>query len=142
MPVNRDLGLLPEVFEKYPDIQAVYLFGSSAEGTVREDSDLDLAIFPGSESLRKKKLDILTDLAQLGFCNADLVILGEDDIVLLYEVVRHNRIIYQTDAFDRCVVYSRVIRLYLDLLPYLEVQRKAYKKRILHGQTRGSSETT
>lgn len=41
-----DLQVLPEVFRKYPDIQAVYLFGSFATGNVHGESDLDLAIVP------------------------------------------------------------------------------------------------
>ena len=36
------LGLLKTIFEKYPGIQAVYLFGSSATGRANAGSDLDL----------------------------------------------------------------------------------------------------
>ncbi len=63
----------------------------------------------------------------------DLVFLDTDDIVLKYEVIRQNKLIYQTDDFDRGSTYSLIIRKYLDFLPYLETQRQAYKKRILNG---------
>lgn len=130
-----DLKLLTDIFRRYKDIKAVYLFGSAASGKTHQESDLDLAVVPGSKEIRKQKLDILSDLARHGFCNVDLVILDKPDIVLLYEAVRQNFLVYQTHDFDRGEMYSRVVRQYLDFLPFLEVQRKAYKKRILNGKS-------
>lgn len=129
-----DLTLLSRVFKKYPQVQAVYLFGSRASGKSHEGSDLDLAIVPRSTDLRSKRLDILTDLARIGLCNVDLVFLDHPDIVLQYEAVRLNRLIYQTDDFNRGALYSKVIRQYLDFSPYLKVQRQAYKRRIIGGK--------
>jgi hypothetical protein len=89
---------------------------------------------PGMNAWLQKKIDILARLAQEGFCNVDLVLLPRDDIVLQYEAVRMNRIVYRRPEFDCAAFYSLVIRRYLDFLPYLKVQRQAYKERILHGQ--------
>jgi hypothetical protein len=129
-----DLQLLAEIFRMYPDVQAVYLFGSLAAGNVHGESDLDLAVVPRRSSIRAKKLDILADLARSGFCNVDLVFLDTDDIVLKFEAVRQNRLVYEAEDFDRGAMYSRVVRQYLDFLPYLKVQREAYKRRLLRGQ--------
>ena len=130
-----DLQQLSQVFEAYPGIQAVYLFGSRAAGTARATSDLDLAVVPRYPTVRNQRLNILADLAQRGFCNVDLVFMDTDDITLKYEAVRQNNIIYQTEDFDRGTLYSKIIRQYLDFLPYLNVQREAYKRRILDGQS-------
>ena len=130
-----DLQILSGLFHRYPDVQAVYLFGSFAAGNVHGESDLDLAIVPRHGSIREKRLDILTDLARCGFCNVDLIFLDTDDIVLKYEAVRQNRLVYQAQDFDRGAMYSRVVRQYLDFIPYLNVQREAYKRRILLGQS-------
>lgn len=129
-----DLELLPEVFGKYPGIQAVYLFGSFAAGNVHGESDLDLAILPRDGTIRARRLDILAELARCGFCDVDLVFLDTDDIVLKYEAVRQNQVVYQAGDFDRGGTYSRIVRQYLDFLPYLDRQREAYKRRILLGQ--------
>lgn len=129
-----DLERLRTVFAGYPEIQAVYLFGSAVTGRLRPESDLDLAIVARTPGLRARKLDLLTDLARQGFCDVDLVFLDEADIVTQYEAVRHNRLIYEVEDFDRGVLYARVVGRYLDFLPYLEVQRAAYKERILRGQ--------
>jgi predicted nucleotidyltransferase len=131
---HPNLEILHEVFSQYPDVKAVYLFGSAASGLERGDSDLDLAILPRRGGLREKKLDILEDLAGRGFCDVDLVFLDTEDIVLKYEAVRMNRVIYQAPDFDRGAAYSKIVRQYLDFCPYLRVQRAAYKERILHGE--------
>ncbi len=100
-----DLRLLPKIFGKYPDIQAVYVFGSAGGGQTHRESDLDLAIVPRNKVVRQKKLDILADLARLGFCQVDLSFLDTDDIVLKYEMIRQNRLVYQAEDFDRGATY-------------------------------------
>ena len=129
------LDALAPVFRGYPDVQAVYLFGSAAEGHIRADSDLDLAVVPRTGSCRERRLEMLTDLARMGFDNVDLVFLDTDDMVLNYEAVRQNCVVYQTGDFDRGAMYSKVVRMYLDFSPHLEVQRKAYKRRILDDES-------
>ena len=129
-----ELSALDVVFQKYPEIQAVYVFGSVATGKVKAGSDLDLGIVPKTPSLHERKLDILTDLARLGFCEVDLVFLDVEDIVLRFEIVKHNKVIYQTGDFDKGEYYSRILRQYFDFLPYLKVQREAMKRRILDGK--------
>ena len=129
-----DITRLHDIFERYADIQAVYLFGSMARGTAHTGSDLDLAILPRSPLLRARKLDLLTDLARHGFCDVDLVFLDTSDIVMRYEAVRLNELVYAAADFDRGALYSSIVRQYLDFLPYLNVQRAAFKRSILGGQ--------
>jgi len=57
------LGILKIVFKRYPAIQAVYLFGSSASGRTHAESDLDQAVLADGNSLCGRKLDILAELA-------------------------------------------------------------------------------
>ena len=133
--LHPPLASLPQIFKKFPLIKAVYIFGSCAAGKDNKNSDLDLGIIPGSPDIHKQRLDILYELAKAGFSKVDLVFLDTDDIVLKYEVIRQNKLIYQTDDFERGSTFSLIIRKYLDFLPYLETQRQAYKKRILNGTT-------
>ncbi len=134
-PVFPDLSLLADVFKKHPSVQAAYLFGSAAGGKIHAESDLDIAL-AGSPDLRTKKLDILADLARAGFTNVDLVILDQADIVLRFEAVRLNHLVYRTDEFDSGSFYSITLRQYFDFLPYLKTQRDSYKRRIQDGQSR------
>lgn len=127
------LDLLPAVFRKYKGIKAVYLFGSAASGNLRPDSDLDIGIVPADGAIHDRKLDLLTDLAYLGFCNVDIVFLDVQDIVLRFEIVKRNNVIYRTDDFDSGEMFSLTLRQYTDFLPYLKVQREALKKRLSNG---------
>lgn len=130
-----DLESLAKVFRRYPDVEAVYLFGSRASGHTHPGSDIDLAIVPADGTPEQQRLSILADLTRAGFDEVDLVFLNGEDLVLAYEAVRPNQVVYRTEAFDRGAYYSRVVRMYLDFLPYLKVQREAYKRRILNGQS-------
>lgn len=130
---SEDRKRLAKIFSRYQQVQAVYLFGSSVTGKKHAESDLDLAIVPRSEKAREQKLDILADLARQGFDRVDLDFLDINDIVLRYEAVKHNQLIYQTDDFNRGGTFSRIVRQYLDFKPYLKVQREAYKRRLLDG---------
>jgi len=133
-PNFPDLNLLSKVFKTYPDIQAVYLFGSLASGRANSESDLDLGLLPRNRSLHERKLDILADLSRLGFDRVDLVFLDIHDVVVRFEAVHQNRLIYSAQDFDAGSFFSLTIRQYFDFLPYLKIQRAAFKQRILeHG---------
>ena len=97
--------------------------------------NIDLGIIPDTKTLREQKLMILADLARVGFCNVDLIFIDSGDIVLRYEAVRQNNVVYQSPSFDRGSTYSKIIRQYLYFYPYLAVQRRAYKKRIINGKS-------
>jgi uncharacterized protein len=139
---ERDLTALGEVFQRYPEVTAIYLFGSMATGRIHPESDLDLAIVPRDAGARRLKLAMLTDLARSGYDDVSLVFLDTTDIVLKYEAVRHNRLIYSIEDFDRGAFYSKVVLEYLDFEPYLRVQREAYKRRILRGSPGSLAQTT
>lgn len=127
-----NLEHLASIFAQYPEVQAVYLFGSAATGRMHAESDLDLAIVPRPETGAVPKLAILADLARAGFCRVDLVTLDTNDIVLKHEAVRHNRLVYRAADFDHGAYFSKITRQFLDFRPYLDVQRQAYKQRMLH----------
>ena len=128
-----NLTILSNIFKKYKGIKAVYLFGSHATGKTHNESDIDLAIVPDNSSVKEKKLEILTELARHGFCDVDLVFLDVNDIIMKFEAVSNNKIIYQTTDFNHGEYFSKVLRQYFDFVPYLNVQRQAYKERILSG---------
>lgn len=123
-------GTLTKVLQGFPEIEAVFLFGSAASGTAKAGSDLDLAVVP-SRPLGARRLDLLAALAEAGLDAVDLVSLETEDVVLRFEAVRPNRLVYARASFDRGGYYSRALREYLDFLPFLEVQREAFKRRLV-----------
>ena len=127
------LSKLKEIFKNYKEIDAVYLFGSQITGKLHPESDVDLGIITEVDDLKKRKLDILEDLAKAGFCNVDLVFFDEADITLKFEIIHKNFVIYKKPDFDQGEIFSNIIRKYLDFYHYLELQRRSYKKRLLNG---------
>lgn len=85
--------------------------------------------------MRQRRLDLLSALVRSGFDNVDLVFLDAADVVLRYEAVRPNLLIYAREGFEYGEYYSRTLREYWDFLPYFELQRDSMKQRILYGQT-------
>lgn len=123
-----------QILERFPSVQAAYLFGSHAEGRAKRDSDVDLALVGPRDVLQGLKLDMLADLTVAGVDHVDLVLLGGADPSLRFEAVHANRLVYARPEFDHGSYFSRTVREYFDLEPYLKIQRQAYKQRLLHGQ--------
>lgn len=92
---------LAEVFGRFPEVLAAYLFGSMAEGRAGPHSDLDLAVVPTSPAARGRRLDILAALVAAGLDDVDLAILDGADVVLRFEAVRPNRLVYAREGFDQ-----------------------------------------
>lgn len=122
------------VLGQFPAIQAAYLFGSRATGNARADSDLDLGLVGPARELGSLKLDILAILAEAGIEHVDLVVLESADPVLRFEAVHPNCLVHARAGFEHGAYFSRTLREYFDLEPYLEIQRSALKRRLLHGE--------
>jgi len=138
MKANTDTILqqrIRRVLERYPLIQAAYMFGSHANDRVMTDSDVDLALVGPPTELQSQKLDILADLTAEGLERIDLVLLSGADTILRFEAVHPNCLIYAREDFDHGTYFSRCLREYFDLEPYLRIQREAAKRRLLHGET-------
>lgn len=128
-----NLKKLRDIFSNYNGIKAAFLFGSYAESKQNSNSDIDLGILLDEDYDKMIKLDLLTKLTQNNFDNVDLVIINNASILVKYEVIKHNNIIYYRKDFDYTSYYSKVVRLFLDFRPYLEVQRRSLKERIING---------
>lgn len=74
------------------------LFGSQATGQVRNDSDVDLAIWPAEAPTPSTRLGWLTELETLLAADVSLVLVSADlDPVLGMEIVRHGCLIFECE---------------------------------------------
>lgn len=128
-----DFKKIENIFSNQTEIKCAYLFGSYARGEQKIDSDIDIGVLLDENFNKMIKLDLLTSLTENGFDDVDLVILNNASILLQYEIVKHNHPIYIRSDFEPASYFSKIIRLYLDFKPYLEIQRKYLKERILNG---------
>jgi len=83
-------------FEKYPEVVAVYLFGSYARGREQRDSDLDLAILLDQTALprlNKLKRQFTIDLARILRKDLHLVIMNSAGEALIAQIFKYGRCI-------------------------------------------------
>ncbi|MCP5498573.1 MAG: nucleotidyltransferase domain-containing protein [Leptospiraceae bacterium] len=118
------------IFESFPQIQVVYLFGSHASGKTHAESDLDFGFMAESNI----KDDLSLKLIKAGFGEFSLVYMPEATLLLQFEIVKWNNIVYQKRDYDPNSFYSKTLRMYFDMEYYKEIQRKYLKERILHGE--------
>ncbi len=122
-----------EKIAQYPEIEAVYLFGSQAAGTARTDSDYDFAVVLKHGSKVDIKFELLTILTEAGFDEISVVVLDDSDPYLNFQAVKHNKLLFKKPDFNQHEYYSLTVRKYLDIEPYLARQRKELKARMLNG---------
>lgn len=123
---------LRQVFAARAAVRAAYVFGSVAEGRERGDSDLDIGIVVDpDEWAPDDKVNLITECMEAAERDrVDLVVLNDAPLVLQFEAVRRNVLLYAGEDFHPGAYFSRVARMYWDFEPYFRRQRLALKKRL------------
>ena len=100
---------------KHPALVAIYLFGSSVQGTTDPGSDIDLAILPVHPIDPMERWDLTQDLANLLKCEVDLVDLRRASTVMRMQVISSGQCLYESKRHERDrfedYVYSSYARL-------------------------------
>lgn len=116
-----------------PGIKGIYLFGSQADGTFREDSDYDIA-FLTDQPGRVSTLEVFErsiELSDILEKKVDLIDLYTVPVDLKFEVVVNGKRIYYNDV-DFCDLYETAV---ISMYQRFELERrdlvKAYKERII-----------
>ncbi len=122
------------IFRKHK-VKLAYLFGSQAKGNSAPESDFDIAVLfeePPSDSLAlRETMDLSSDLYGYFPAKIDIVSLHYAPLLLKYEVVAHNRILYCEDEKERINFEVSVIKEYVDEEPLRRFYNEALYKRIL-----------
>lgn len=107
--------IVKDILAKFEGVQAIYLFGSYADGTNKKGSDCDIAI------LAEKKFDTLqfwrfsNDLASSHRIDFDLIELLKVPDVFRFEIVTTAKLLYVKDQeflenFE-ALVFKKYLRL-------------------------------
>ena len=116
MPHNRVVdSLVNLVKERVGDVQALYLFGSHADGTNHGDSDLDLAFLAPLAVDAVKRWELQEELASLAGCNVDLVDLRAASTVMQIQVLRSSRLLLDREPSKREAFESHALSDYARL---------------------------
>lgn len=79
---------------------------------------------------------MLAEFAAAGFDRVDLVLFESAPLLLRFEALRRNKLVYKRDPdVDMADVFSRTLREFWDFRPKLERRALLYKEKFAHGST-------
>ena len=103
---DRILGVLRKYFDQREDVAFAFLFGSSAQGKIRREGDIDVAVYfwPEKgiewENVRRRYAGehrIALDLEKLFKKEVDLIVLNRAKAILADEAIRKGKPIVVKD---------------------------------------------
>jgi hypothetical protein len=122
---------LADYFERHPEIEVAYIFGSVAQGKSSDLSDIDLAILVDRQQVNESayrygyKAEIITDLIRLLKTNkVDLVILNEANTLLKHRVLYNGKLIHSKNESKRIQFQTSTIDKYVDFKEIIKPHRK------------------
>jgi len=109
------------------DVACAYLFGSTARGEARDDSDVDLAVLyePAPPRTLMGGSELAAGLEKELRRTVDLVILNRAPPDLVHRILRDGELLLERDASARVRFEVRARNEYFDVLPYLNEYRQA-----------------
>ncbi|OPY22555.1 MAG: Nucleotidyltransferase domain protein [Methanobacterium sp. PtaU1.Bin097] len=114
------LRKVTEKLEKDKRVIFAYLYGSAAQGTMREDSDVDIAVFlenPKQDPLLEA--DISLELEQTLDRSVDVRIINHAPTIFTNQVLKEGILLFSRDEPLRINFEVRNINEYLDFLPII-----------------------
>ncbi len=136
MITDAHLDELRTLFIRHGVVLA-YLFGSQAEGTARESSDVDIAVLLAPGILRDNFFDVrlalTNELMTLFHKDVDVAVLNQVNALLAYEVVQHGVVLYEdptTHPTQDFVVSATLY--YADTADFRGVSRTYLREEVEH----------
>src|SRR3954453_12995480 len=115
-------------------LDTLWLFGSEAAGTAREDSDLDLAALFRKHPSALEIFEARGDLGEILLRNVDLIDLDQASPILGMQVLRYSRLLVDRNPKRRYASFSRTISMYDDLKIVRRQAEKALFARMAGGR--------
>lgn len=141
IPVTRELLIarLRGTLEARSEILEAYLFGSSARGAPRPESDVDVAVYADLELVPNSPFgyaaQIATDLAGAAHPRRiDVVVLNQAPPLLYYRVLRDGIRLFARQLVATTTREGRAVSRYCDYLPVLQEIERVHGTRIARGE--------
>jgi predicted nucleotidyltransferase len=134
------LDLIVAVLRSGPPLRLAMLFGSTAKGTQRIDSDIDIGIVPEDPELSlAEELTLQTDLARVSGHQVDLVRLDRASTLLRWQVVRYGQALIEATPFAAARFTAETVAEYLDFAPAFERAADNFRRVLTAGHGRTAS---
>lgn len=117
-----------ERFAREPTIRAVWILGSAATDRLRDDSDVDFAIYytPGTVRDLAAHGGLVLDLERMLGRTVDLGQLRSSNLVYAVQATQKGELLYARDPEEATAFTSRMQSLYLDLKHDRKIVEDAY----------------
>jgi uncharacterized protein len=124
-PDDQLLGKLSERLLEQDDILVAIAFGSAAEGGLRVDSDLDIAVLAPKPLTARRRRELVSLLADLSGRPVDLIDLRTSGITVTKAALSGKRLICR----DRTALASLISRMLLDTADFLPYRERILRER-------------
>jgi predicted nucleotidyltransferase len=111
----RERVIVDDIRAAVPDVIAVYLFGSSAQGSAHSGSDTDIAVLVPQALPPEVRFDLQERLAARIGGDVDLVDLGSASPVMAVQVLGGGRLLHDGDTSARGLFEDRALSAYARL---------------------------
>jgi uncharacterized protein len=129
------LDLIVAALRGGPPVRLAILFGSTARGTQRSDSDIDIGIVPEDPELPlNEELTLQTELSRVSGRQVDLVRLDRASTLLRWQVVRHGRALVEAEPFAAARFTADTVAEYLDFAPAFERAAENFRRVLTAGR--------
>ena len=123
------LDLIVAALRSGPPVRLAILFGSTARGTQRIDSDIDIGIVPKDPELPlNEELTLQTELSRVSGRQVDLVRLDRASTLLRWQVVRYGRALVEAEPFAAARFTADTVAEYLDFAPAFERAAENFRR--------------
>ena len=128
---TNQLQSIQTIFAKDRRINAAYLLGSSARGTLNPDSDIDigLLLFQDQVLSFQDRLDLTAKIEKIMERELDLGILDRNNLIYAKEAFLTGRCIYCLNKSHRNLYVATTLGMYIELRELRKEVEHAYLAR-------------
>lgn len=128
---------LKSVISEHEEVIAAYLYGSAAQGIMREDSDIDVGVLLADDAAPDYRYEVRMSGEIQSRCHlareVDLRVLNRRPIRFLNQVLRYGKLVFVRDEKKRVEFETGVLKEYLDFKPFLREYDRERRRRLIYG---------
>jgi predicted nucleotidyltransferase len=132
-PASEIADRVKEALRAEPGLRLAMLYGSAATGTMRQGSDVDLALLFDSPLGAERKMDLILRLENGLRRDVDLVDLFSLSGTILKQVLHKGRVLIQTKPGELAGLVRKMIYNQADMMPYVSRALIERQRRFIHG---------
>lgn len=136
MILSHQTDAIRELMKNYPQVVGVYLYGSHARDTENRLSDIDLGIMVdgGTAAATEFQLEMIGRMMEIfGTDNVDVQMLTEESPPALALAMLKGKMIYCRSGSVKISKEARILSLYQDFQPLIDLYAKHVVKRLEEG---------